>query len=240
MLAKKFHKEMLTKIEWTMNAIRRQLSALSQFRICLAILLTTTVIRLIGLRYSIVDLFVDEAQYWDWSRDFAFGYFSNPPILAWIIAGANVICGSGEACVRAPSPIIYLGTALCGYAVSRELYDERTAFWTALVIILAPGIVFSSRIISTDVPLLFFWALALLAYVKLLRGGDIRWAFMLGIAFGFGLLAKYAMAYFLLCVAACHHHRCRCASRTARQKTVVRARCRHSLGSAERHMECVT
>ena len=50
---------------------------------------------------------------------------------------------------------------------------------------------FSARIISTDVPLLFFWALALLAYVKLLAGADTRWGIVLGAAFGFGLMAKY-------------------------------------------------
>jgi len=30
-------------------------------------------------------LFVDEAQYWDWSRDLAWGYFSKPPVLAALI-----------------------------------------------------------------------------------------------------------------------------------------------------------
>src|SRR5437868_6982633 len=67
----------------------------------------------------------------------------------------------------------------------------------ALTIAPLPGVVFSSRIISTDVPMLFWWALALLAYVKLLRAADWRWAFVLGLAIGFGMLAKYAMAYFL-------------------------------------------
>jgi hypothetical protein len=42
---------------------------------------------------------------------------------------------------------------------------------------------------------------ALLAYVKLLRRPDLRWAILLGVALGFGLLAKYAMGYFLLCAA---------------------------------------
>ncbi len=74
---------------------------------------------------------------------------------------------------------------------------RASAFWSALVFALLPGVVFSTRIISTDVPLLFCWALALLAFVKLLRGPDRRWAWVLGGAIGFGLLAKYAMAYFL-------------------------------------------
>ena len=66
---------------------------------------------------------------------------------------------------------------------------------------LATGCVFSARIISTDVPLLFFWALALLAYVKLVSGGGRAGAPSLGVALGLGLMAKYAMIYFVLGVA---------------------------------------
>jgi 4-amino-4-deoxy-L-arabinose transferase-like glycosyltransferase len=159
------------------------------------------VFRYVGLHYSVVDLFIDESQYWAWSRDLAFGYFSKPPLLAWIIAASGAVCGDGEFCVRAASPIFYFGTSLAIYAIAEELYDARTAFWSALIFALLPGVVFSSRIISTDVPLLLCWALALLAFVKLLRGPDGRWALVLGFAIGVGMLAKYAMAYFLAGIA---------------------------------------
>ena len=90
--------------------------------LAIAILAVLTVIRLVGLRYSAVDLFFDEAQYWVWSRDLAFGYFSKPPLLAWIIAASDQFCGSGEACVRIASPLFYLGTSLIVYAIADELY----------------------------------------------------------------------------------------------------------------------
>jgi 4-amino-4-deoxy-L-arabinose transferase-like glycosyltransferase len=166
-----------------------------------ALLAVLTLVRLIGLKFSTVDLFFDEAQYWTWSRELAFGYFSKPPLLAWTIALAEHICGGSEACIRAPAPILYLGTSLLVYAVARQLYGIRVAFYAALSIALATGTAFSARIISTDVPLLFFWALALLAYVKLLANGGMRWGVVLGIALGFGLMAKYAMIYFLLGIA---------------------------------------
>lgn len=171
------------------------------FALAAALLGVLTIIRYVGLHYSVVDLFFDESQYWAWSRDLAFGYFSKPPLLAWIIAASGAVCGDGEACVRAASPILYFGTSLVIYGIADELYDARTAFWSALVFTLLPGVVFSTRIISTDVPLLFCWALALLAWVKLLRAADWRWTLVLGLALGAGLLAKYAMAYFLAGVA---------------------------------------
>ena len=80
--------------------------------LCIAILVAVTVVRLIGLAYSQVDLFFDELQYWAWSRELAFGYFSKPPLLSWVIAGAEAVCGSSEACIRAPAPVLYLGTCL--------------------------------------------------------------------------------------------------------------------------------
>ena len=164
----------------------------------LAILIVLTLVRLVGLNLSAVDLFFDESQYWAWSRELAFGYFTKPPLLAWIIAVAETICGSAEACLRAPAPFLYLATSLVVFAVARHLYDDVVAFFATLSLALAPGLVFSARIISTDVPLFFFWAVALLAYVKLLAGPDRRWAVVLGLALGFGTLAKYAMLYFLL------------------------------------------
>ena len=173
-----------------------------RFAVCLLILLALTAVRLIGLVYSDVDLFFDESQYWAWSRELAFGYFSKPPLLAWVIAGAEAICGSGEACIRAPAPILYLGTCLVSYAIAKALYDEATAFWAAILLATSAGVAFSSRIISTDVPLLFFWAVALLSYVRLLQGGDWRWGVLLGVSFGLGMLAKYAMIYFVLGIVA--------------------------------------
>src|SRR6266571_3338711 len=76
------------------------------------ILASLTVVRLVGLNLSVVDLFFDEAQYWAWSREPAFGYFSKPPLLAWTIWLAERICGSSEACIRAPAPLFYFGTSL--------------------------------------------------------------------------------------------------------------------------------
>jgi 4-amino-4-deoxy-L-arabinose transferase-like glycosyltransferase len=161
------------------------------------IVVALTIVRLVALRFSVVDLFYDEAQYWSWSRELALGYYTKPPLLAWIISAATHVCGNDEWCVRAPSSLLHGGTSIVVYAIGKRLYDERAGFWAALSIALATGVVFSSRIISTDVPLLFFWALALWAYVNMLVEPSKRWALLLGVAIGLGMLAKYAMIYFL-------------------------------------------
>jgi len=158
---------------------------------------TLTIVRLVALRFSTVDLFFDESQYWSWSREPALGYFSKPPLLAWLIAAAEHLCGPSEACIRAPAPLMSLGISLLAYAIARALYDARTGFWAAMLAALGTGSVFSARIVSTDVPLVLFFALALFAYARLLQKPDWRWALLLGLAIGAGLLAKYAMIYVL-------------------------------------------
>ncbi len=158
-------------------------------------------LRLLALIFAKTDLFFDEAQYWAWSRELAFGYFSKPPLIAWIIRGATSICGDGEWCVRAPAPILYAATSYLVYLAGRALFDERIGFWSAIVFATLPGVSFSSGLISTDVPLLACWTLALFAWIRLVQTRRMADAILVGAAIGMGLLAKYAAVYFLLCAA---------------------------------------
>src|SRR5438093_1008017 len=119
------------------------------FGLAAAILAVLTVIRLVGLKLSVVDLFFDEAQYWTWSRELAFGYFSKPPLLAWAIAAAERVCGGSEACIRAPAPIFYFGTSLLVYAVARHirwnLQNDLATFRHTGDNIQGSGVVFDPR-----------------------------------------------------------------------------------------------
>ena len=158
-------------------------------------------IRLVALVYNRTDLFFDEAQYWAWSVEPAFGYYSKPPLIAWIIALATGVCGQGEACIRSPAPILHTLTALSVFALGARLYEVRVGALAALAFALLPGVSLSAGIISTDVPLLLCWALAILAFAALFETRDSWPSVLLGVAFGLGLNAKYAMAWFILCAA---------------------------------------
>ena len=45
-----------------------------------------TALRLAVLAGSGLGLHGDEAQYWSWSRDLEWGYYTKPPLIAFIIA----------------------------------------------------------------------------------------------------------------------------------------------------------
>lgn len=156
-----------------------------------------TLWRLVALYYSDIDLFFDEAQYWYWSTQPAFGYFSKPPVLAWLIWLSTAVFGESEFGIRALSPICYALTAAFGAATAYRLFDARTAAWTAVMLALLPGVSVSATIVSTDVPLLLCWAAALYCWVRYGQEGGLWWV-GLGVALGLGLLSKYAMVYFAL------------------------------------------
>lgn len=159
-------------------------------------------LRIAALHLNATDLFFDEAQYWSWSLAPDWGYYSKPPLVAWLITGATELCGHQEVCVRLPSPLVHTATALVIFATGRALYSTAAGAISALVFATLPGVSVSAGIISTDVPLLFFWALALFGLVMLRQTAAWWPALVLGVALGGGLNAKYAMAWFALCLAA--------------------------------------
>ena len=160
-----------------------------------------TLLRLYVVFATDLNLGPDEAQYWSWSTEPAFGYFSKPPMIAWIIAGMTSVCGDGEGCVRAASPLLYAVSALLIFETGRLLYGARVALWSCLAFATLPGVSFSSALMTTDVPLLAFWSAALLALAAMLRRAPAESrliALALGLAVGLAMLSKYAGGYFLL------------------------------------------
>jgi 4-amino-4-deoxy-L-arabinose transferase-like glycosyltransferase len=168
------------------------------WRAALWVVFAVTVARLVWLALGRADLYPDEAQYWLWSLHPALGYYSKPPLVAWLIAATTAVFGEDELAVRLAAPLLHFGTSLVIYAIARRLYDARVAMWSAIAYATLPGVSASAALISTDAPLLFCWAAALYAFIRAREPGGERWWIAVGIAAGFGLLAKYAMAYWLL------------------------------------------
>ena len=168
------------------------------WRAALWAVLAATLARLVWLAIGASDLYPDEAQYWLWSLHPAFGYYSKPPMVAWLIALTTRLFGEDEAAIRLAAPLLHFATGLVIYALARRLYDARTALWSAVAYITLPGVSASAALITTDAPLLLCWAVALYAFVRAREPGGTRWWLVVGIAAGLGLLSKYAMAYWLL------------------------------------------
>jgi 4-amino-4-deoxy-L-arabinose transferase-like glycosyltransferase len=160
-----------------------------------------TAIKLFFLYNGSIPLWVDEAQYWGWSKELAAGYFSKPPLIAWLIHDTTNIFGNSLFGIRVSAPVLHYFTAIFIFLIAAELLDKRTAFYSSIIYITLPAVAISSSFISTDVPLLFFWAAALYFLVAFSKYEGSR-SYMLLLAYavcvGLGLLSKYTMAAFVL------------------------------------------
>ncbi len=169
-------------------------------KVVLAGLFLLTVGRLVALYWSPLELGGDEAQYWAWSQTPAFGYFSKPPLIAWVIGLSTFIFGDAEWAIRLAAPLAHALTAFLLFHAGRLSGEgnpgRRAGTLAALIYMLMPGVWFSSGIMTTDAVLLPAIAGALVAYFSLLRAPTVLAAAGLGLAIGAGFLAKYAMIYF--------------------------------------------
>ncbi|MCM2294295.1 glycosyltransferase family 39 protein [Allorhizobium sp. BGMRC 0089] len=167
-------------------------------RLAIALILALTLYRIVLLTYGGTDLFVDEAQYWLWSQHLDFGYYSKPPMIAWVIHLTTLI-GASESIfwVRVASPLFHMATALILIpAANRLTNSEKYGPWVGLSFATLPGVALSSVFMSTDTILFPFLALALLCYAHLIERKSAGFALLMGIAIGLGTLSKYAMLYF--------------------------------------------
>lgn len=167
-------------------------------RTALAWVAAITLVRMFVLVVSPLELYPDEAQYWSWAQSPAFGYFSKPPMIAWIVWVTTRLLGDAEWAVRMSAPILHAAVSLFIFAIARRLFDARVALLSALAYLTTPGASYSSTLITTDVPLLLCWSAALYAFVRARDDTQWRWPILCGVALGLGLLSKYAMFYFLL------------------------------------------
>lgn len=154
-------------------------------------------LRIAGLVADPSSLYADETQYWVWSQSLDWGYFSKPPLIAWIIAGTTGLFGDSDWAVRLAAPFLHTATAALLALSAHRLFGREAALWTAIVWLTLPSVWLSAAIMSTDAVLLTFWSLALYAFIRLRDGGGWGWALLMGAGLGLGMLAKYAMGYFL-------------------------------------------
>lgn len=164
-----------------------------------ALLVFLATIRLLGIVVTPLNLYADEAQYWRWGTELHWGYYSKPPMIAWVINLFTSIFGTSEWAIRLPGALLHTGAAWCLYLLGRDMYSAKIGFFATCLYVLMPAVSLSSGLISTDGILMPFWCLALLCLWRMRTGHkDLLTTITLGIAIGCGLLSKYAMVYFLI------------------------------------------
>ncbi len=170
-------------------------------KILLPSVLVLVLLKIVALNFTTFNLFGDEAQYWLWSKDINFGYFSKPPFLSWIIRVYTEILGSSFVSLKLLPSFIYLLIAWSIYnLLINSGLNKKDSFAGSLVFLFIPAVSFSSFIISTDLFLLLFWTLSLNELIKINSEQGLKNFILLGIFLGLGFLSKYAAIYFVICL----------------------------------------
>ena len=171
-------------------------------RLAILALAALLLIRVCVNLISPMNLYGDEAQYWRWGQTLDWGYYSKPPMIAWVIHVTTAVFGNAEWAVRLPAPFLHTIGAAFLFLLGRDMYGPRIGLLGALGYALMPAVILSSQIISTDGVLMPFWCAGLYALWRL-RDGQGGWvsAIGLGVAIGAGFLSKYAMLYFAIGIA---------------------------------------
>lgn len=168
----------------------------------IALALGLLVYRVWVVHHSGISLFFDEAQYWDWSRNLQWGYYSKPPAIAALIRASTTVFGDGIIGVKLLSMLLYPATALAMVGLARALWPTSSGVRTGVVagalFLCMPMVGTMGLFASTDAPLLLCWTLAAWALWRAQVTDRLQHWALLGLACGVGILSKYTMAAFAI------------------------------------------
>ena len=151
-----------------------------------------TFIQQIGLELS-----PDEAYYWDWSRTLSWGYFSKPPMVAWLIHLFTLKLGATEYGVRVPAALSHTLYLALVYYLGQRLFDRKVGLWAAVAAAASPISAVYGFVMTIDPPLFALWAAALCLAWQATESQKALDFLKLGLVVGLGLLTKQTMVAFL-------------------------------------------
>jgi len=140
-----------------------------------------------------IDLFTEEAQYWLWSQNMAWHYYSKPPLVAVLNYISTAILGNTELGVRINAIALGVGMSWITFLFGRHLYSPKVGFWSAMILQAMPMWWLASTFHMTDSSLTFFWAFSIYLAYRGVESGKKSWWIWAGVAAALGLMAKVVM-----------------------------------------------
>ncbi len=163
-------------------------------RIFFVLLALWTIMNFVFVCLPLFSLSGDEAQYWDWSRHIQGGYYSKPPMIAYVMRMLVGAAGNKEWALRSGAVLFTSGTLALLYALTlRVARSDRAALIAALAVMAMPASWVASALMTIDPLLIFFWSAALYSFHRALQG-RFAWWIVTGLALGAGRLSTYTMA----------------------------------------------
>ncbi|MEE4330162.1 MAG: glycosyltransferase family 39 protein, partial [Wenzhouxiangella sp.] len=141
-----------------------------------------------------VELIPDEMYHWVYSQRLALSYLDHPPLIAWLIAAGTALFGDTVFGLRsALIPLSLLGAWLF-YLYGATMGGRTTGLMCVLAMAVMPFFTVSGILMTPDAPMIVAWVAALYCFKRALIDDRASAFYGLGLAMGFGLIAKYTIA----------------------------------------------
>jgi Dolichyl-phosphate-mannose-protein mannosyltransferase len=151
--------------------------------------------RLVGAAWTPITF--DEAYYWIWAKNLAFGYYDHPPGVALVIRLGTMIAGDTEFGVRLVSILLALPMSYAVFRTAEILFGgTRVAANATILLNVTLMAAVGTLIVTPDSPLLVASSFVLFSLAKLLESGRGAWWLVVGVAVGLALLSKYTAMFF--------------------------------------------
>lgn len=182
-------------------AIPQRDARASYLTACVAILGGLAVMR--GIFAANLDLRVDEAYYWSWSKENVISFLDHPPLIAWCIRASTFVFGDTNFGVRFTGLAAMLIMQLLTADIVRRLVDDSRYVILAVLLPEASldyGLTMAK--ITPDVALIPCELAMIWALVRLWQSNDLRWWLAAGLFGGLALMSKYTAILLLPAVLA--------------------------------------
>ena len=93
-------------------------------------------------------------------------WYDKPPMYYWLVIGAAKLFGFTAFAARFPSALLGVAGCLIVYFFVKEIFNRRTAFISALVLVTSIEYFYLAKAAVTDITLTFFLTISLLSFLR--------------------------------------------------------------------------
>ncbi|MEX1012643.1 MAG: glycosyltransferase family 39 protein [Waddliaceae bacterium] len=170
---------------------------MSNLKILTVVLLLKAAFILGFIHFGGIGLAPDEAQYWLWSKNLDWGYYSKPVGVALEICFGCALFGDTELGIRFGAVLLSTLQGFAVYYLGRQCQlSPRLSTLAAIILTLSPVGIWGSFMATTDGGMVLFWTLAMATVAKAYSENRPIDGRSLGIFICFGALFKWTIFLF--------------------------------------------
>ncbi|GMQ24956.1 glycosyltransferase family 39 protein [Algoriphagus sp. oki45] len=140
------------------------------------------------------DLQRDEFLHLDQAKHLAWGYLSVPPLISWNSVLINGL-GGGEFWVRFFPALYGVLTLVLAWNLVKRIGGGLFAQSLSAIFLLCSAMIRVNILYQPNAADILFWTLAFYSLIRWDQNSNPKWLYLLGLAFGLGMLNKYSIAF---------------------------------------------